>query len=342
VSADDPWPREPGLDHLVRALTADPTAAELAGQDAALRMFRASHRRRRHRARFAYRIGVAAAAVTVAAGIAAGAYVALLPAPVQHAAGDLVDRIVADVHHHHHHHHHHAAPSPSAHPATPPPSHPGEPAVAPAPGLVLTAARPQIVAGTDDVLFGLLRESGQAAPGVPVQLFERLGGQLDWRLVGRTVTGPGGDATLAVRNLTMNASFRLAGPSGSMSQPVLVTVVPLVTIDLASGRQPQTGVVTASALFAEPGDVVVLQRLSGGIWRSISERPLDQDHLAAFTVPVPSSGHRVYQVVLPGTAAHASSVSGQVRVPMAQPGAGAVASGGEVFGIARPLGPAAR
>lgn len=308
MSADDPWPREPGLDHLVRALTAEPTAAELAGQDAALKMFRANRGRKRHRAPFVYRIGVAAAVITVAAGVAAAAYVALLPAPAQHAADDLVDRIVADMHHHHHHHHHGARPA-GQHPATPLPSQPSQPTVAAPVQLVLAAERPQIVAGTDDVLSGQLTD----APGVPVQLFERLGGQSNWRLVGRTVTGSGGDVTLTVPNLTTNASFRLADAGGSMSEPVLITVVPAVTIDLASGPQPHTGVVTANALFAEPGDIMILQSLSGGVWHSISEQRVDQDHLAAFTVPMPFPGARAYRAVLPGTAAHASSVSGPVQ-----------------------------
>ena len=317
MSADDPWPQDPGLDHLVRALTADPTAAEHAGQDAALRMFRASHRRRRHRMRLAYRIGVAAAVVTLAAGVATAAYLALLPAPVQHAASDLVDRIVAEVHHHHHHHHHHAAPSPSPRPATPSPS---GPAVAATPELVLTVARPQIVAGTDDILSGLVTEHGQAAPGVPLRLLESPAGSPNWHLVGQTTSGAGGDAALTVRNVTMNASFRLAAAGGSMSEPVLVTVVPLLTVDLVSGPGPQTAVVKARAQFAEPGDIVVLQSLSGGVWRSIGEEGVDQHHRAAFTVLVPSSGDGVYQVVLRGTAAHASSASGQVQVSMAQLG----------------------
>jgi hypothetical protein len=157
-------------------------------------------------------------------------------------------------------------------------------------------------------------EHGQAAPDVPLWLFERLGGSSNWHLVGQTTTGAGGDAALTVRNVTTNASFRLAGVGGPTSEPVLVTVVPVVTVEVVSGPGPHTAVVKASAQFAEPGDVVVLQSLSGGVWRSIGEGRVDQHHRAAFTVGVPSSGDGVYQVVLPGTAAHAFSVSAQVQV----------------------------
>jgi len=89
VSADIPDldPAEvagPALNGLVRALTADGTAAEMAGRQAALVMFRDSRRRPR-RLRFAVSMSTAAAAVALAGGTAA-AYTAALPGPVQHIA----------------------------------------------------------------------------------------------------------------------------------------------------------------------------------------------------------------------------------------------------------------
>jgi hypothetical protein len=75
--------------------------------------------------------------------------------------------------------------------------------------------------------------------------------------------------------------------------------------------------VTAGVRFANAGDPVVLQRFAAGAWRRIREGRLDQDHLVAFTVPVPSREDQVYRVVLLATADHATSVSGPVRVPRA-------------------------
>jgi hypothetical protein len=93
---DDLGPLEPGLGQLISVLTADATLDELAGEQAALAMFRASapqapathrtpralaRRRLRRPARLA---GVAALAL--AGGLAVAAYAAVLPAPVQHVA----------------------------------------------------------------------------------------------------------------------------------------------------------------------------------------------------------------------------------------------------------------
>lgn len=96
MSADVPdldlaEPADPALDGLVRALTADGTADELAGRPAALAMFRDSRRRPR-RLRLAVSMSTAAAAVVLAGGLAA-AYAAALPAPVQHIASRMLGSI---------------------------------------------------------------------------------------------------------------------------------------------------------------------------------------------------------------------------------------------------------
>ena len=87
--------REPGLDHLIRALTADGFPHELAGRDAALAAFRAASREKHRRPRFAPPRGlrmptrlstVAAALVAGITGVTAAAYAQALPAPVQHIA----------------------------------------------------------------------------------------------------------------------------------------------------------------------------------------------------------------------------------------------------------------
>ena len=139
-SPGDQRPREPALDHLIRALTAEPAAEELAGRDAALAMFKASRRRHR-RMRFVPLTGVAA----IACGIIVVAYVAILPAPAQRLAYHLLAGIgVPNAHHA-------SLPSAPRHAATSCSCHRRQPASAAAWTLFLAAARAQIPAGADDV-----------------------------------------------------------------------------------------------------------------------------------------------------------------------------------------------
>ncbi len=337
---DGPEPADPSLDGLIRALTADGSADELAGRQAALAMFRRSRRRPRHpRRRFAHPMSTAAAAVVIAGGIAA-AYAAVLPAPVQHIAFRMLNGIgVPDAHH----------PAPSAgapivaaslpsttansaaaaSPTTPSPATAPRTTAPPATAcpcrtgkqganapqtLVLTAAQARIPADGDDVFSGRLSRGGRAEPGVRVRLLEHVAGHHGWHVAGSAVTDSGGEVMLTVTYLTSNASFRLSAPRGPASPPVRITVIPPVSLQLAAGGSPGVDTLTAAAPTADTGDVVVLQELSGGSWHSVGERALDQDHLASFTVRIPKSGGREYRVVIARTRLHGSSVSGRVRV----------------------------
>jgi len=339
VSADFPdgtGPADPSLDVLVRALTADGSADELAGRAAALAMFRRS--RRAPRRRPAFSLSTAAAAALLAGGIAA-AYAAVLPAPVQHIAFRMLNGIgVPDAHH--------SPPSagaplvttsvPSttsntAAPTSPAPRSPtaaspttacrcqtGTPGPAGIQGLVLTAAQARIPAGEGDVLSGRLVRAGRAEPGVTVRLLERVGGLGGWQAAGSAVTDGQGDVTLTVGELTSNASFRLTAPGGAASPPVFVTVIPPVYLDVTAGQKAGTDTLTATAPFADTGDVVVLQELSGGSWHSLRKHLLDADHQTSFTVRIPGSGDLEYRVVLPKTSSHGRSASGPVVIA-AQP-----------------------
>ncbi len=319
---------DPSLDGLVRALTADGSADELAGRQAALAMFRRS--RRRPRRRFAFPMSTAAAAVVIVGAITA-AYAAVLPAPVQHVAFRMLNGIgVPDAHH----------PPPSAgappgttslptttsnsaRPATPKvrvsatvacPCRTGTQGTSAPQTLVLTAAYARIPADGDDVLSGRLARGGRAEPGVRVRLLERVAGRPAWTVAGSAVTDGQGDVILTVMNLTSNASFRLAAKGRQVSLPVRITVIPPVSLRLAPGGRPGVDTLTATASFADTGDVVVLQKLSAGSWISVGQRTLDLAHLATFTVRIPESGYREYRVVIKPTGSHGSSVSGRVRV----------------------------
>jgi hypothetical protein len=323
---------DPALGGLVRALTADGTADELAGRPAALAMFRDSRRRPR-RLRFAVSMSSAAAAVVLAGGIAS-AYAAVLPGPVQHIAYRMLGSIgVPDTH----------WPGPSSGPsstvprvAASHPSAPSAPAIAAcgcqtpgskpgpsagpgpgtrtaAPNLTLAATLTRIPANAGDVFSGRVTAGGSAHPrpeaGVRVQLSEHVASGPGWRAAGSAVTDGNGDVTLTVVHLTSDASFRLTGPGGAVSSPVFVTVIPHVSLVVLPALRPGWARLTVAAPFAQAGDVVVLQELSGGVWHRVTVRPLGQDHLALFTVLRPLSGEMAYRVVIPRTAAHGRSVS---------------------------------
>lgn len=316
---DMPEPDDPALDHLLRALTADGSADELAGKDAALTMFRHNRRRPRRRLGFASPVSMAAAVALIVGGIAGAAYAAVLPAPVQHMAHRFLDRIgVPDAHRPAPPSGAHpavaAAPSAAPAPATTCPCQAGEPGAGAARNLVLTVAHAQIMAYGDDVLSGLLTSGGRPEPGVRVRLFEHGDGHPGWRLAGSGTTDRSGVVTVAVRHLTSNASFRLIAREGTASTAVQITVIPPVYLRLAPGQRPGMDILTARARFADIGDTVVLQELSGTVWYTAGLRVLDWDYQASFTLLIPRSGDRVYRVVLLPTAAHGSSVSRQVRV----------------------------
>jgi hypothetical protein len=333
-----PGPQDPALDHLFRVLTVDGSADELAHRDAALAMFRDSGRRSRHRRpRFVPSMSMAAAAVVIIGGIAGAAYSAALPAPVQHIAYQLLDRIgVPDAHR--------PAPSsnvrgggpaPSAGPVSalpasrvpasaqagsPPaasascPCQASEPAAGDAQSVLLSAAQTQIPSNGDDVFSGQLTRGGQPEAGVLLQLSEHVDGRSGWRLAGSETTDRSGEVTLTVRNLTSNASFRLAGSQATPSAAVPVTVIPPVSLQQAPGLLAGTRTLIAAAGFANIGDVIVLQEWSGASWYTIREKVLNTDHLASFTVRTPLSVDRDYRVVILPTVEHGTSVSGQVQI----------------------------
>jgi hypothetical protein len=350
VTEDSLSEQYPALDPLFRALTAEAAPAELAGQEAAAAMFRANrtvpvtqpatlspaqpaaqdekarrksrllrHRLRRHR-RYVPSLGMAAAGAAVIAGaVTGGAYAAVLPAPIQHIAHKVLARIgVPDSH---------ASPSRSPQAAQPSPvtpsqqpgplqSHnPGQPGPSPLAPVSLTAARAQIPAGGQDILSGLLMPGGHPRGGVRLDLLERPAGSQGWRPAGTAVTSSDGAATFSVRHLTSDTSFRLSGPGAALSAPVLVEVVPHVTISVASGTGPQTDTVDVSVRYADPGDAVDLQIFVNGAWRDLARQRLDHAHRAAFSVA--AGVGQSYRVLLPATSAHASAVSGQVTVPWA-------------------------
>ena len=122
---------------------------------------------------------------------------------------------------------------------------------------------------------------------------------------------------ITISDLTGNAVFRLAGPDGTRSRPVLVIAVPPVSVTAASGPPPRADTLTVSSPLAAAGDVVVLQIQDGGSWRTLRARQLGPAGQAAFVVKLRPL-RRVYRVALAATARHGAAVSGPVAVPPAR------------------------
>jgi hypothetical protein len=325
-----PGSREPGLDQLIKALTAGGHPHELAGRDAALAAFRAASREPRRRARFSTPswlrptrlTTVAAALVAGLAGVTAAAYAQALPAPVQDIAHSVLSPIgvpgsqgstsprpsgtgpgpasgsaTAGTHH---------AVSPSATCPCPTatPSHAIAGSV-----LVLTVGRVQLAAGGTDVISGELTRHGRPEPGVRVRLLEQAAGATVWEPAGTRVTGGHGRVRFGALRITRNAVFQLAVSGGADSARLSVTVLPHVRLRLVHGTAADR--LVADVPFGQPGDTVVLEQLSGGTWQAVATQTLDSAHRATFRVPLSVTG-RDYRVVLQATTIHGPGASALV------------------------------
>ena len=270
---------------------------------------------------------VAAALVAGITGVTAAAYAQALPAPVQHIAYSVlapfgVPNSQGPV-----------SPAPSrtapgstpgsattgghhtASPSPPRPAHPTPSASAAKAGsaLVLTVGRVQLPAAGRDVISGKLTHRGQPEAGVRVRLLEQVAGSPGWRQAGSGVTGPRGRVRFGALRITRNAVFRLAASGGAGSAQVSVTAIPRVQLWLVPGLT--TDRLVAAARFGDPGDSVVLQRLSGGTWEAIATQTLGAAHRAIFDVPVSAAAGADYRAVLQATSVHGAGVSGPVRPP---------------------------
>jgi hypothetical protein len=335
----EPGSREPGLDQLIRALTADGDPHELAGRDAALAAFRTAHSQPRRRPGLTFLPGgtarlsaVAAALVAAFAGLTAAAYAKALPAPMQHIAHSMLSGVgVPD-----------SQPAPAKNHLAPTPggaSHPGagagasaSPHATPSPtgscpcptptthhvlkgsALTVTTARLQLPANGWDQVSGRLTYHGHPEAGVRIRLLEQRAGSGGWVLAGSGVTGGHGWVRVGVPHVTRNVTFRLAGANGVRSASVSVTVIPHASLWRAAPAEAGTFRLVAQSRFGDPGDTVVLQERSGGSWQDVATATLGPDHRASFDLPASQSGHS-YRAQLQATSAHGASLSAPVFVP---------------------------
>jgi hypothetical protein len=253
----EPGPYGPGIDQLIRALTADGDLDELAGRGTALAAFHAAAKRaateptlRQRRVSpfrrplagwaptrpadwFPTRLAaVTAAAAVVLAGIVTAAYTHALPGPVQDAAHSVLAPLGVPGGH--------QAPSGTAPnqeaaaitAATQPGDCPSCATVfkAPSPRTVnnyvvtLSGARTRVTGGVVVELTGRVTKSGSPAAGVRVALVARTVAAPHWRIVATGVTGPLGGFRFVTPPLTAGVVFRLVAPDGAYSGAVRVPV----------------------------------------------------------------------------------------------------------------------
>jgi hypothetical protein len=348
---------EAGLDELLRALTGPAEPAELAGEQSAVAMFRGrvtqpadaelaaparvawwaaapgrfATRPIRKPVRWNLRL-VAAAAVVVCGGMAAAAYAAALPAPVQRLVHDVFqfagvpDSQAA------------SGRAGSGHGTTPTarrpvvPTGPGGAApsgATPSAGAVgssvaagaavLSAAADstQITAGTSVVISGQLSWPGHAVGGLTMTVLERSALTLDWHAVGSAPANAAGNGVVTVPVVATNAVFRVAVSGVAVSPNLRVTVVPAVSLALQVGSGGTTDLATVSAPYAQSGDVVVLQVSAdgGGAWTYLRQGRLSVLRGTSFLLSASRLGNDEIRAVLLPTGLHAGSVSAPVSVP---------------------------
>ena len=343
---DEPGSREPGLDRLISALTADGYPHELAGRDAALAAFRAARAQPRRRVSFDIRHGVSARLSAVAAalliafaGLTAAAYAKALPGPVQHIAYSVLapfgvpDNQSGSARHSLPKprgpsgvatHHRRVPASPSASASCPCPAPPSRRALKGS-ALAVSAARLRLPANGWDQFTGKLSYHGRPEADVRIRLLERAAGTASWRQVGSGLTGGHGGVRVAVPHVTTNATFRLASPDGVHSSSIFVTVNPRVQIWRAPA-QPGKDKLVATSHFGVPGDTVTLQELSGSSWQRVATKALGTGHHASFVMAARQAAGHTFRAVLHATGTHGAGVSQPVTEPRlsAQIGARAI------------------
>jgi len=340
-----------GLDALMKALTGPAEPAELAGEQTALAMFRSSATPSAGALRSAGRLApgreasgrfatrqfrrprgwtvrlVAAAAVVLCAGMAAAAYAAALPAPMQHLAHVVFHFAgVPD-------NQRNSSPAGSGH-SVPPASQQSSAPVSRAPSgaaprasagpagqagsaaIAAAADSPRITAGASVVISGQLSWPGHTVAGVTMTLWERPALTLGWHLVGSVPANAAGNGVITVPVVGTDADFRLAVSGVAVSAPVRVTVVPAVSIALQIGSTGTTDLLTVSAPYAQPGNVVVLEVAgSNGGWTYLRQGTLSVGRRVAFLIDAARRGNDAVRAVLLPTGLHAMSVSAPVVVP---------------------------
>jgi hypothetical protein len=338
--------RDPGVGELFSQLTSAPAPGELSGERAALTNFLAArgtqhhspaYRASRTKVRVGGRLAAAATVLAIVGGFAAAGYAAVLPAPLQRVAHQILGIVGVPAPEHHRsgstgptgrtttRHDKGGSLSPgsphSSSPSTSRSPRSGSPSPRPSSGspsspsarLIIASSRHQITAGGSVNITALLTERGSGVTNAPLVLKEQAAGQATWQVVEQGTTDPAGHARFTVVSLATNAAFRVTGPQGAASGELDIVVIPRVSLSAVPGKGRTSHLLVAAPL-AQRGDLVELEMSSSGQWRVLRSRRLRLNRQTAFSVVVRKI-NVTYRVVLLATADHGQSVSNQVTIP---------------------------
>jgi hypothetical protein len=191
--------------------------------------------------------------------------------------------------------------------------------------ITLSAARTQVRLNGTDLFTGKVSTHGHPGMGVHVRLLERSAGASGWKVAARGVTGPLGGVRLRI-SLAANATLELAGPNGSRSAPVSVTVIKPPVLRLSAGQTMDKLIVAFPA--GTPGQTVRLTVLNNGAWDSVTSAPLGPGLQAVFPLPPSVAEGHFYRARLAATGTLPQLLSNTLWVPRTRRHTGAKSIGG--------------
>jgi hypothetical protein len=195
-----------------------------------------------------------------------------------------------------------AAPSASASPSASPTGPAGAPSTWSISG---SLDRALVVVHKGDVVRGtLLDAAGKPVSGHRVVVAVKVAGSSTFQQAGIRMTDANGQLQFFLADLTTNEHVVLRAGNGVHTQPMLITVRPVLGVTVSnSGGHCLIGV---NADGGRPGDTVALLRRRNGSWVRVGTATLDSNDSASFSVPTPKQQAR-YAVRLLATSYHGPS-----------------------------------
>jgi hypothetical protein len=177
----------------------------------------------------------------------------------------------------------------------------------------ISAAQHVVTAGRSVVLRGTV--TGAARRAVVVQ--QRVHGTRTWHALATVRASSAGRVAVTRTALVRTQDFRLrvAGTTTTVVSPVTTVTVPTSnTIVSTSDASPTAGDVitlTGRTSLGLVGARVQLQRLVGGVWKSISTTTVAADGGYAARSVATAAGDQVYRTVVPAAAGRPAAVSAE-------------------------------
>jgi hypothetical protein len=188
--------------------------------------------------------------------------------------------------------------------------------------LTLSASTPKVVYGKWFKLRGMLTDAGTGRPiaGVRVRVEAVHVPSGTVFLIGRPTTSDTGVFSVGF-NPAANFRYRVSYPGGGThlgAAKAGPSVAVAAFVDIATDRSyAQTGTkfrVATAVWPADPGGVARLQRLVGGVWKTVARQQLNADKATVFTVTAGAPATAKYRVTTPGDGYRVAGASKVVRV----------------------------